>query len=343
MSGLAERLSLIPNWTPGCRPSGPGPVRFSLEGVPERERPGLFRDFFGCEVARYDIELTPGVPFDIDVRLQAFPGLLMMSGRAHGSRTRRTPRMLAADPTDDVGLVVNLGGDQRITHGERELILAEGEATIISMSEAWSSTHRPPGNILAIRVPRARLRPMVADIDDRCYTVVPRETPALRLLTGYVRLLQDGHGIAGEEARGLVAGHIHDLMALAIGATRDGGEAARCGGLRAARLLAIKRDIETNLDRPDLSLGALAVRHGCTRRFIQRLFEAEGTTLTEYVLARRLARAYRLLADPRRSGEKIAAIALDAGFGDISYFNRAFRQAYGDTPSAVRRAVAPGR
>ncbi|HET7715660.1 MAG TPA: hypothetical protein VFK86_08535, partial [Bauldia sp.] len=113
MSGLAERLSLIPQWMPGCPPTAPGPVRFSLEGVPEPERPALFREFFGREVAHYDVELTPDVPFDIDVRLQAFPGLLMMWGRAHGSRNQRTPQMLAADPTDDVGMVVNLGGDHR--------------------------------------------------------------------------------------------------------------------------------------------------------------------------------------------------------------------------------------
>ncbi|HET7716934.1 MAG TPA: helix-turn-helix domain-containing protein [Bauldia sp.] len=49
-----------------------------------------------------------------------------------------------------------------------------------------------------------------------------------------------------------------------------------------------------------------------------------------------------MLTDPRRSGEKISAIALDAGFGDVSYFNRVFRQAYGDTPSGVRARASSG-
>ena len=64
----------------------------------------------------------------------------------------------------------------------------------------------------------------------------------------------------------------------------------------------------------------------------------EGTTFTEYVLARRLAHAHRMLNDPRRAGDKIATIAHDAGFADVSYFNRAFRQRYGDTPSGIRAA-----
>jgi len=47
-----------------------------------------------------------------------------------------------------------------------------------------------------------------------------------------------------------------------------------------------------------------------------------------------------MLMDPRRAGEKIISVALDAGFANVSYFNRAFRRVYGDTPSGVR-AQAP--
>jgi AraC-like DNA-binding protein len=89
---------------------------------------------------------------------------------------------------------------------------------------------------------------------------------------------------------------------------------------------------------------ALAVRHRHPPRSIQRMFEAEGTTLTEYLLAQRLAHAYRLLMDPGRAGEKIATIAYDSGFGDLSYFNRAFRRRYGVVPSDLRaQTQARGR
>jgi transcriptional regulator GlxA family with amidase domain len=85
-----------------------------------------------------------------------------------------------------------------------------------------------------------------------------------------------------------------------------------------------------------LSLAMIAARHSCTPRLVQRLFEAEHTTFTDYVLSLRLTRAHRMLTDPRRASEKISSIAFDAGFADVSYFNRAFRQHYGDTPSSVR-------
>ena len=85
---------------------------------------------------------------------------------------------------------------------------------------------------------------------------------------------------------------------------------------------------------------ALAGRHGCTPRCIQRLFEAEGTTFTGYLLAQRLARAYSMLIDPRCARNKIIAVAYDCGFNNLSYFNRAFRRQYGEVPSDVRAQAA---
>jgi transcriptional regulator GlxA family with amidase domain len=134
----------------------------------------------------------------------------------------------------------------------------------------------------------------------------------------------------------VLVSHFYDLIAVTVGATRDSTEEARGRGLRAARLHAIKQDVASNLGQPGVSVTEFAVRHGCTPRFIQRLFECEGTSFTDYVLMQRLACAHRILTDPRHHGEKISTIALDAGFGDISYFNRAFRQRYGDTPSGIR-------
>jgi transcriptional regulator GlxA family with amidase domain len=118
--------------------------------------------------------------------------------------------------------------------------------------------------------------------------------------------------------------------------TRGAEEAANAGRLRAARLHAIKQDVERCLDRPDLSVVALAERHCCTPRQVQRLFEQEGSTFTEYVLAQRLGRAYRMLSDPRRCGDKISSVAFDCGFRDVSYFNRVFRRRFGAAPSNVR-------
>ena len=138
------------------------------------------------------------------------------------------------------------------------------------------------------------------------------------------------------ELRRQAVAHIHDLIALATGATRDAAEIAKARGARAARLPLIKQDIATRLDEPDLSVATVAARQRINARQIQRLFESEGTTFTEYVLAQRLARAHRLLTNPLHASQKISTIALDVGFGDLSHFNRAFRRRFGMAPSDLR-------
>ena len=106
--------------------------------------------------------------------------------------------------------------------------------------------------------------------------------------------------------------------------------------MRAARLRAIKADIGANLHDCELGVTAVATRHRVTPRYVHKLFEGEGTTFSEFVLGQRLASAHRLLTDPRLADHTIASVAFDAGFGDVSYFNRSFRRCYGATPSEVR-------
>lgn len=81
----------------------------------------------------------------------------------------------------------------------------------------------------------------------------------------------------------------------------------------------------------------VAAKLGTTRRSLQRLLHAHGTTfnaLVEDVLYRE-ARA--LLAEQRLS---ITDIALRLGYGDPAHFTRAFRRWSGETPTAHRqRAV----
>jgi AraC-like DNA-binding protein len=93
--------------------------------------------------------------------------------------------------------------------------------------------------------------------------------------------------------------------------------------------------IVANLDG-DVSIAAIAQRHHLKPRSIQMVFEAEGTTFTDFVLDQRLARARLMLCDPRLAGQKISTFAFDAGFGDLSYFNRVFRRRFGATPSELR-------
>jgi AraC-like DNA-binding protein len=79
---------------------------------------------------------------------------------------------------------------------------------------------------------------------------------------------------------------------------------------------------------------------GVTPRYLQRLFEADGKTFSSFLTEQRLKRAHRMLREPDFAERPVSSIAYDVGFGDLSYFNRCFRRAYGATPSNVRSGEA---
>jgi AraC-like DNA-binding protein len=74
---------------------------------------------------------------------------------------------------------------------------------------------------------------------------------------------------------------------------------------------------------------------------VRKLFEQAGSSFSTFVLTERVVKARRMLIDRRYAHLNIAQIAHESGFGDISYFNRAFRRHFGATPSDVREAARP--
>jgi AraC-like DNA-binding protein len=106
--------------------------------------------------------------------------------------------------------------------------------------------------------------------------------------------------------------------------------------MRATRLREIRKDILSNLGRHALSIDGVASRHGISPSYVRQLFAAEGTTFSKFVLEQRLNAVRAMLADRRFAGRTIAAIAFEAGFGDLPSFNRIFRRRFGMKPSEAR-------
>lgn len=94
-----------------------------------------------------------------------------------------------------------------------------------------------------------------------------------------------------------------------------------------------------NHDDEALTLSRLAKVLGYSEFYVSRKFsEISGMSLRDYMRYRRLAFALRELRDTERG---ILDIALDYGFSSHEAFTRAFREAYGITPSEYRKKPVP--
>ena len=104
-------------------------------------------------------------------------------------------------------------------------------------------------------------------------------------------------------------------------------------GREIRRIIEAIRLVESDAGRP-LELKDMAAVAGMSKYHFLRVFRRlTGMTPHRYLISSRLRRAALALTASRRP---VIAVALDAGFGDLSTFNKTFRAAFGLTPTQYR-------
>jgi AraC-like DNA-binding protein len=314
-------------------------LKFSTQEFPERERLAVLREYYGRTVLKAEIEAAEGLPFEARIESHILPDLHLLSGTLSPARITRTSAQVA-DGNDDLALVVARTGTIAVTSRGRQTLLRQGEAVLTSNDDVTTFERFSKGDSFSLRIPRSVLTPLVINVDDAVMRPIPQDSAALRLLTGYASSLMNDSALAASPLRQLAIAHLHDLLALALGTSRDIAELAKGRGVKAERLREAKAYVASNSYRQDVSIGAVAAHLGVTPRYLQRLFEGDGTTFSSFLLTQRLRRAHRMLCESQFVGRPVSSIAYDVGFGDLSYFNRCFRRLYGVTPSGVRNGDA---
>lgn len=306
-------------------------LRLSNRDVPERERLSYLHDFVASSVA--GLQFTPRVPegFEFEVACRRLDGDVIVGSAQYSSLRGERTRELTADGRQNYMLTIH-ESDYEVEVGARELKVARGDIVIVS--ETLRQTFMlPQTRLYAIVLSQRQMLEIVPAIDRQPIHHVPASAPGAALLSGYARLLLDGPMLDDAGSR-LVAGQLHHLAALALqGSEEAAGDPAGIGG---ARLALVKEFARRHLANPDLDIAAAARRQGVTPRYVQRLFEREGTTFSRFLRDSRLDLARRAIE--AADGRTVSAIAFDCGFGDLSHFNKAFRQRFGVTPRDVKAA-----
>lgn len=309
--------------------------RFSTEAFPARERLTAWRELFGRTVCGLDIEPLVPASFSAKATVCQVPGLGVLFA-ASGAMDLNDRRELIVD--DDISFMAAPTSNYTASQLGRTVELEAGSGVLMTNAEVGSLRIASSSRFTTFRVPRAAIAPLSPDLDAAVARRIPPDSAALKLLVGYLQNVRDANALTTPDLQHVAVTHIYDLLALAIGATRDATEIAYSRGMRAARLGAAKAFIMHQIGRRDLSVGRVAAHLGVTPRYVHMLFETDGTTITQFIVEQRLARSHDMLLDPRMTVRTITSIAFAAGFNDLSHFNRTFRRRFGMTPSEVRHA-----
>ena len=302
----------------------------------DRARFRLWRDLHSAHVATVEVDISEAVPFAATLQAINLGPLAYAKLSGTINRVARTTQSIRSDPHDSYSLVINvgdapLGGSYR----DKDIMVAVGGA-FLDGAERQTIIGSDYNRWLHIGVPRALIDNAFPRAKDRQGVAIrPGEEP-LKLLRSYLQLIEPAIVSPGSPLAEHVSRTLVDLIGLATGAKGDEAEQAGLRGVRAARLEAVLADLGKQFADPGISAQSVGRRLGLSPRYTQELLASTGIGFSERVMELRLQAAKSMLGAIRFREMRISDIALEAGFNDISYFNRSFRQRFGCTPKGAR-------
>ncbi|WP_327280704.1 MULTISPECIES: helix-turn-helix domain-containing protein [unclassified Streptomyces] len=250
--------------------------------------------------------------------------------------SRRTPTHVRRGDPEHLQLAL-------VTQGAL-VISQRGNDSMVAGGLVLTDTSRPSdgactgGQIesVAMRIPRQALALRSDRVDSLLAQSLAADVGLGAILADFLKtLLTRGPRCRPEELRGM--GTVALDLATAFLAQQLGDPGQAPAEARAQESLQrIYRFIENNLGDPGLTPQVIADQHNMSLRGLYALFGDQPLTISARIRHSRLERAHTDLASEELSGQPVQTIAARWGFSSATGFSRAFRDAYGVTPTEHR-------
>jgi len=249
----------------------------------------------------------------------------------------RSPRQIRKDQSENYFLILQEEGRALMCQNDVACLLQPGDMVLIDSAAPSEFTFFGQFNRqLSMHLPRAEMHARFGYDLIRGGIGLSRHDPTTLALCAVLGKVMASDGNIStqvylrEALFGLIGATLHERS----GRTDYQAIESDLGGARA--LAQGQAYIDTHFRNPDLTIQEIADDLGMSLRQLQRAFAAIGTTPTKHLLTKRLEHARRGLEDRRagRRGDLISSIAYEAGFSDLSYFQRSFRKTFGASPRA---------
>ncbi|MEU8711811.1 helix-turn-helix domain-containing protein [Streptomyces sp. NPDC048663] len=250
-------------------------------------------------------------------------------------RVDRTPGLIARDSAEFVYVGLQRSGHAQVEQDGRSAELGPDEVALYDTTRPYTLRFPHRFRMQVLLVPRALLPQSEGELHRVTATALHQGDGLGRVILPFLRGLADRAPDLAATAGDALAAHAVDLVG-ALLAERLGRDAQDTPGGGLALLLRIKEFIDRHLADPDLSLASIAREHRISVRYVHKLFENESTTAARWIQRRRLDACRGELSRRSPVPPTVAAVARRWGFTDAAHFSRAFRAAYGTSPSEWR-------
>ncbi|WP_432515126.1 AraC-like ligand-binding domain-containing protein [Kineococcus sp. SYSU DK001] len=254
---------------------------------------------------------------------------------------RRTASQISRQDPGYLKLGVQVAGCCVVEQDGREAALTPGDLALYDTSRPYQLAFEGPFEMLVVMFPRDLLRVPgggLSQITARRVSGRRGVGAAMRPFLGALaqQLADDAlHGSA------VLSDAVLDLLAATVSEQLDCAPVVPVETHRHALFLRILTFIDARLDDPELTVPGIAAAHHVSLRYLQKLFEEEGRTVSGWLRERRLDRCRRDLLDPDLPHLAVSEVGARWGLSNPAAFARSFRSAYGVSPSEYRQQHAP--
>ncbi|MEV5543807.1 helix-turn-helix domain-containing protein [Saccharopolyspora shandongensis] len=278
-------------------------------------------------------------PFTGQITANSLGYLKVATIEAAAQRISRMPQHTAQLDRESVSIGLQAQGRSALTQDSRTALLSPGDLVVYKATRPYTLDQYDHFRMHIFHVPQQAVALPHSDICAVTATKLPTDSGAAAMLVPFLSMLAKTAGSCPPHVGEQLAGTVTDLLTMLI--SEGTGESAGERSARQAMALRVREYVNQHLADPDLSPEAIAAHHHISVRYLHKIFEGEGTTISRWIQQRRLEECSRELARRRSVIPTVSAVAQRWGFVNPAHFSRVFRAAYGMSPREWRNAAAP--
>ncbi|AZS46530.1 MULTISPECIES: AraC-like ligand-binding domain-containing protein [Microbacterium] len=256
--------------------------------------------------------------------------------RATSHVVERTPELIARSDRSYFKLSLMLAGTGLLIQDDREAVLQAGDLAVYDTDRPYSLVFDEGFRTMVVMFPK-HLISLPPDVVGQLTAVrISGQEGLGGMVVPYLTQLAGNLDQLAGTTGARLAHSALDLVSTVF--TRELGLDGVSADPHRALVQRIRSYIDRNLASTDLGPATIASAHFISTRHLHGLFQEQGVTVSTWIRTRRLEQCRRDLLDPMLADRPVAAIAARWGFVDAAHFSRAFKSAFGISPSEYRAA-----
>ena len=255
-------------------------------------------------------------------------------------RAFRTEQLISRSHQDCYWLCFVLSGITNISHNGHKAALSSGDFVLLDSIRTYSIDIEVNFDGLWIGAPRSLLESRLLTVNRNIGCKISSNEGIAYIASRMMEAISNQFPTLNDHEGKTLANSLLDILGAIY------GNAGACNTMfpsthRLSMLRRIEKFIDEHIYDNNLGPALIAREQDISIRYLSRLFESEGISVTRWIWMQRLERCRRKLEDPVQGHLSISEVAYSCGFKNVSHFNRVFKNYFGCSPRTYRGAHLP--